>query len=78
MNLFPFFLTEPQQKVKCTSFFHSLPQIVSTFHGPVDLCTAVRDQVEAWQLLGLIYFSAVSEDEIQTLENALNELKEKR
>ena len=59
-------------------FFCSLPQIVSTFHGPVDLCTAVRDQVEAWQLLGLTYFSAVSDDELQMLENTLTDLKEKR
>jgi hypothetical protein len=38
----------------------------------------VRDQVEAWQMLGLAYFTAVSEDELQVLEKTLADLKEKR
>ena len=49
-----------------------------TFSGPADLCTAVRDQVEAWQTLGLAYFTQVSKDEIQKFENTLSNLKEKK
>ena len=60
------------------NLFHSLPQIVVTFSGPADLCTAVSEQVEAWQLLGLTYFTPISTDEIQLLEDTLTRLKEKR
>ena len=49
-----------------------------TFSGPADLCMAVSEQVEAWQLLGLSYFTPISTDEIQLLEDTLTRLKEER
>ena len=56
----------------------SLPQIVKTFNAPNDLCTAVSEQVEAWQVLGLTYFTRVSADELQLLEKTLLQLKEEK
>lgn len=58
--------------------FCSLPQILVTFNGPADLCVAVSEQIEAWQLLGLSYFTPISTNEIQTLEDTLMQLKGKR
>ena len=62
---------------------HSLPGIVSMFHAPPDLCTAVSEEARLWETLGLDYFSpqptkSQSEKETERLGTALKELQLKR
>ena len=62
---------------------HSLPGIISMFHGPRDLCTAVRKEAGLWETQGLDYFSPRpaknhSEMETERLGAALKDLQLKR
>ena len=54
--------------------------MLGTFLAPAELCTAVKDEVEKWQLLGVTYFTtkARSATKIQLLDVKIRDLKQRK